>query len=117
MRKIFPHYVYNPITLTGAGIALLSFGLIVFLFILDLFSSEENTYMGILTYIILPSILIVGLLLIAYGIIRERKREKHGKYRSQKLPVIDLNDPKKRAMFVTFSIGTIVLLLFSAFGS
>ncbi len=117
MRKIFPHYVYNPITLTGAGIALLSFGLIVFLFILDLFSSEENTYMGILTYIILPSILIVGLLLIAYGIIRERKREKHGKYRSQKLPVIDLNDPKKRAMFATFSIGTIVLLLFSAFGS
>ncbi|MFZ2864748.1 MAG: NapC/NirT family cytochrome c [Ignavibacteriaceae bacterium] len=117
MKRVFPHYVYNPITLTGAAIALLSFGLIIFLFILDLFSSEENTYMGILTYIILPSILIAGLLLIAYGIIRERKREKHGKFRSQKLPVIDLNDPKKRAMFVTFSIGTIVLLLFSAFGS
>lgn len=95
MRKIFPHYVYNPITLTGAGIAILSFGLILFLFILDIFSSDENTYMGILTYIILPSILIVGLLLIAYGIIRERKREKQGKLRSQSLPVIDLNDPKK----------------------
>ena len=117
MKQRFPQYVYNPITLIGAAIAALSFGLIIFLFILDLFSNEENTYMGILTYIIIPSFLIVGLLLIAYGIFRERKRERQGKVRERKLPVIDLNDPKKRAMFVTFSIGTIVLMLFSAFGS
>ncbi|MBK7228956.1 MAG: NapC/NirT family cytochrome c [Ignavibacteriales bacterium] len=117
MKQRFPHYVYNPVTLIGSAIAALSFGLIIFLFVLDLFSSEENTYMGILTYIIIPSFLIVGLLLIAYGIIREIKREKQGKVRERKLPVIDLNDPKKRAMFVTFSIGTIILMLFSAFGS
>ncbi len=117
MRNRFPHYVYNPVTLTGAAIASLSFGLILFLFILDFFSAEENTYMGILTYIIIPSILIFGLLLIAYGIYRERKREKAGKIREKKLPVLDLNDPKKRAMFVTFSLGTIILMLFSAFGS
>ena len=117
MKKRFPHYVYNPITLIGAGLASLCFGLILFLFVLDFFSTEENTYMGILTYIIIPSILILGLLLIAYGIIRERKRERQGKIREQRLPVIDLNDPKKRAMFVTFSVGTIVLMLFSAFGS
>ncbi len=117
MRKKFPQYVYNPITLTGAAIASLSFGLIIFLFVLDLFSSEENTYMGILTYIIIPSFLILGLLLIAYGIFRERRRERHGKIRGAYLPIIDLNDPKKRAMFLTFSIGTIVLMVFSAFGS
>lgn len=101
----------------GAAIAVLSSGLIIFLFILDIFSSESNSYMGILTYIIIPSFLIVGLLLIAYGILRERKRERQGKVRQNKLPVLDLNDPKKRAMFLTFSIGTIVLMLFSAFGS
>ncbi len=48
MKKIFPQYVYNPITLIGAAIAALSVGLIVFLFVLDFFSAEENTYMGIL---------------------------------------------------------------------
>lgn len=117
MKKRFPNYVYNPITLIGAGIASLSFGLIVFLFILDFFSAEENVYMGILTFIIIPSILILGLLLIAYGIFRERKRERQGKFREKPLPVLDLNDPKKRAMFLTFSVGTIILLLFSAFGS
>ena len=117
MKKRFPHYVYNPITMIGVALASLCFGLIVFLFVLDFFSTEENTYMGILTYIIIPSILILGLMLIAYGIIRERKRERQGKIREQRLPIIDLNDPKKRAMFVTFSVGTIVLMLFSAFGS
>lgn len=117
MKKIFPPYVYNPITLIGAAIAALSSGLIIFLFILDFFSTEENTYMGILTFIVIPTFLIIGLLLIAYGIFRERRREVRGIIRGSYLPIIDLNDPKKRAMFLTFSIGTIVLMLFSAFGS
>ncbi|MGQ9798774.1 MAG: hypothetical protein ACUVRG_05700 [Ignavibacterium sp.] len=73
--------------------------------------------MGIITYIILPAFLITGLLLIVYGIIRERKREKKGIVRIGALPVIDLNDPKKRAMVIVFSVGTILLLIFSAFGS
>lgn len=117
MKRRFPQYVYNPITITGTTIALLSFGLFFFLFILDSFSKQENPYLGILTYIVIPSILIIGLLLIALGIIRERKRVLHGKFRDTLLPVIDLNDPKKRAMFVTFSVGTILLLVFTAFGS
>ncbi len=82
MKKIFPRYVYNPITLTGAAIAALSFGLIIFLFVLDFFSPEENTYMGILTFIVIPTFLILGLFIIAYGIIREGRRERQGKARS-----------------------------------
>ena len=118
MRRIFPPVVYNPITLIGAAIASVSFGLILFVFILEIFSSiGDNPYIGILAFIILPSILIFGLLLIAYGVIRERKRISQGKSREGKLPVIDLNDPKKRAAFATFSIGTLILLLFTAFGS
>jgi len=117
MKKIFPVYVYNPITLIGAAIAALSAGLIVFLFVLDFFNTQENTYMGILTYIVIPTFLIIGLLLIAYGIIREKRRERQGKVRRSYLPVLDLNDPKQRAVFLTFSIGTIILMLFSAFGS
>jgi hypothetical protein len=118
MKKIFPSVVYNPITMVGAAIASISFGLILFVFILEIFSSiGDNPYIGILAFIILPVILIFGLLLIAYGIIRERKRVASGKSREGKLPVIDLNDPQKRSAFAFFSIGTIILLLFSAFGS
>lgn len=116
-KKIFPQYVYNPITMVGAALAALSFGLIVFLFMLDFFSTQENAYMGILTYILIPTFLVIGLLLIAYGILREKRRTLRGIIRGAYLPIIDLNDPKKRAMFITFSLGTILLMLFSAFGS
>lgn len=116
-KQLFPQKFYNPITLIGAAIASISFGLILFLTVLDLFGDDTKPYMGILTYIILPVLLIAGLLLIAYGYIRERKREKAGKFRRMVFPVIDLNDPKKRTAVLTFSLGTIVLLFFSAFGS
>ena len=33
-KEVFPKHVYNPITMIGAAIAALSFGLIIFLFVL-----------------------------------------------------------------------------------
>ncbi|MCK7528200.1 MAG: NapC/NirT family cytochrome c [Ignavibacteriales bacterium] len=117
MKKRFPHYVYNPITVIGAALASLCFGLIIFCLCLISSALKKILIMGILTYIIIPSILILGLLLIVLWNFQRRKRERQGKIREQGFPVIDLNDPKKRAMFVTFSVGTIVLMLFSAFGS
>lgn len=117
MRRLFPPIVYNPVTLLGAAIASISLGLIVFLFILEFFSGESRPYLGIITFIVLPIFLIIGLLQIAYGIIRERRRAKKGIHRSGKFVIIDLNDTKQRRMAATFSIGTILLLLLSAFGS
>lgn len=84
---------------------------------LELFSGEQKPYMGIIAFIILPGILIVGLLLIAYGITRERKRQQRGIIRDRNFPVIDLNNPQHRTAATIFSGGTILLLLFSAFGS
>ena len=117
MRKLFPPVVYNPVTLAGASLAAVSFGLIIFLFILEFFSGESNPYLGIITFIILPVFLIIGLLLIAYGIRRERRRIKKGIERSGKFIIIDLNDVKQRRVVATFTFGTLLLLLFSAFGS
>ncbi len=116
MRKWLPSSFYNPITIAGAALASLSFGLILFLTVLEAFSSDNKPYAGILTFIILPGFLILGLLIIAYGIIRERRRELQGKFR-EKLPVIDLNDDKHKRAFFIFSIGTIILIAFTAFGS
>jgi hypothetical protein len=62
-------------------------------------------------------VLIVGILLIGYGIIREHRRERQGKPHGLHLPQIDLNNPRHRTAFTFFSIGTVILLAFSAFGS
>jgi nitrate/TMAO reductase-like tetraheme cytochrome c subunit len=117
MKKTFPSSFYNPVTLIGTGIAIISFGLILFLIVLETFGQEQKPYMGIIAFVILPAFLILGLILIAYGAIREHHREKLGIAAHRKFPTLDLNNTKHRRVFIIFSFGTIILLLFTAFGS
>jgi len=117
MKRIFPPAFYNLRTLIGAAIASVSFGLVLFLTVLDLFEGEQKPYIGILTFIILPIFIILGLILVFYGTWREHKREKKGLPHEIMLPRIDLNDPRQRNIFFWFSFCALLLLIFSAFGS
>lgn len=117
MKRIFPPSFYNIITLSGAAIAAVSFGLILFLMVLEMFTPNPKPYMGIIAFVILPSFLLLGLALAVLGIIREHRREKKGKPHGLHLPVIDLNNPHHRFAFTFVSGVAILLLLFSAFGS
>lgn len=117
MNRLFPTSFYNTITLIGAAISGVSFGLILFLAILELLTAQPKPYMGIIAFVILPAILLFGVFLIVIGIMRENRREKTGKPHGLHLPQIDLNNPRHRVAFFYFSFGGILLLLFSAFGS
>jgi len=117
MRKWLPSSFYNTVTIAGAALASISFGLILFLMLLESLAKEQKPYMGIIAFIILPGFLLIGLFFIAFGIYREHRRDIKGKHREHILPKLDLNDPKHRRVFTIFSIGTILLLFFSAFGS
>ena len=117
MRRFFPPVFYNLRTLIGAAIASVSFGLVLFLTVLDLFEGEQKPYVGILTFIILPVFILFGLALVFIGIWREHRFEKQGLPHEHKLPRIDLNDPKQRNAFFWISLGGLILLIFSAFGS
>src|SRR3970040_872422 len=107
MKKIFPLSFYNPVTLTGAAIALVSFGLILFLTVVETFSNEHKPYMGIIAFVILPAFLLIGLALVMFGIFREHRRERLGIAHKHRLPRIDLNDPRHRLVFTIFSFGTV----------
>src|SRR3989304_3686492 len=115
MKRIFPDSFYNLITLAGATVASISFGLILFLMALELFSEEQKPYMGIIAFVILPAILLFGVGLIVVGIVRQHWRERKGTAKEFHFPLIDLNNPHHRTATVYFSFGTILLLLFSAF--
>jgi hypothetical protein len=117
MRRFFPSYVYNPITFFGAGLAGLSLGLILFLTILEFLSPETKPYMGIITFIILPIFLVSGIILLVFGLLRERRRLERGILRKKRFWIIDLNDSRQRRMLATVSIGAIVFMFVSAFGS
>ncbi|MEK6755536.1 MAG: NapC/NirT family cytochrome c [Bacteroidota bacterium] len=117
MRRVFPPSFYNAITLIGAAVAAVSFGLILFLMLLEMLAEHPKPYMGIIAFVILPAFLILGLVLIVVGILREHRRERTGKPHGLHLPQIDLNNPRHRTAFTFFSIGAVLLLMFSAFGS
>jgi nitrate/TMAO reductase-like tetraheme cytochrome c subunit len=117
MRRIFPSSFYNLLTLVGAAIAGVSFGLILFLILLESLAEQPKPYMGIIAFVILPAIMMVGIVLIIWGILREHRRERLGKPHGLRLPQIDLNNPRHRTAFTTVVVGGILLLLFSAFGS
>ncbi|MDY0080356.1 MAG: NapC/NirT family cytochrome c [Ignavibacteriaceae bacterium] len=116
-KRKFPLSFYNPITMFGAALAAVSFGLILFLMVIEMTSERSNSYLGIITFIILPVFLIFGLILIAFGIIREKRLKSKGKITERKFPLLDLNDPQHRRSLIIFVGTTILLLAFSAFGS
>ncbi len=118
MKFQLPRSTQNWITLIGATIALIALFMIVFLFTISTFWEEGYTYIGVVIYILLPAVMVMGLILIPIGMFYQmwidRKRETIDR---PPWPRIDLNDPRHRNAFFVFSIGTTILLFFSAIGS
>ena len=59
MKRFFPRSFNNPVTLAGAAIAAVSFGLVLFLMLLETMSGTPKPYMGIIAFVILPAIMIM----------------------------------------------------------
>ena len=114
---LFPSVFYNPLTYAGFLVAIISLVFIVFLTAIELFSENPNPYVGIITFIALPSVMIFGIFLIFFGIIRENRRIIRKETKGKSLPVIDLNNPKHQIATMVFSIGGLLLIMFSVFGS
>ena len=90
--------------------------LIVTLFAIELFGFLGNPYIGIIAFLILPGVFLVGLLLIPLGVARERKRARRAQEKGQsspRFPVIDLNLDQTRRwvlLFVVLSAANVVIL-------
>ena len=64
--------IKNPISLVGLALAVVALANIIFLFLVDLISTQASPYIGILAYMIMPGFLILGLLLMVVGMMVER---------------------------------------------
>jgi hypothetical protein len=116
-RRRLPAIFYNGVSFAGAALAAASLGLIAFLMLLEVLSEESHPYMGIVAFAILPVFLIMGLLLVAAGVLRQRRRRRRGLEGAGRLPRIDLEDPRHRRLFVIFAAGSILFAALSAFGT
>jgi nitrate/TMAO reductase-like tetraheme cytochrome c subunit len=111
LKNFFIALTRNVISLIGAAIVTAAGILIVTLFVLELFGLHGSPYIGILAYVILPSIFIAGLLLIPIGIARERRRQSQAQARGEApaaFPVIDLNESRTRNRALVFTALTAI---------
>lgn len=113
-----PSLFRNYISFVGAAIVGASVVSTTLLFLLEITSSGENPYLGILTYIILPSILMLGLFIVIVGMIRERRRRRRASPDDlAAYPRLDLNDTHSRRAVFVFLFVTFLFISASAFGS
>ncbi len=113
-----PRSTQNWTTLVGATIAVIALFMIGFLFGLSIILREGHAYLGLVTFILLPAIMIMGLILIPIGMMLEIRREKRlGIRASGAWPKVDLNDYQHRNAFFIFAGGTTLLLFLSSLGS
>jgi hypothetical protein len=96
---------------SAIGVGLTSLASISFLAVLaiELSGQERGTYAGIISYVILPTLFVVGLVLIPIGIRLRRKREKAGKPTG--FPVLNFNDPRLRSITLLVLVLTVVNLM------
>ncbi|MGE3275323.1 MAG: cytochrome c3 family protein [Vicinamibacterales bacterium] len=103
----------NAVTLAGATLTTVAALLFLAFFALDLIGMHaENPYIGILAFIALPTLFVVGLLLMPFGLWLERRRRARGQAPSlAEWPRIDFNAPRTRIVAFTVLVLTPVNVL------
>ena len=106
----------NWLSLTGLVVVVGSLFSFLLLLLLDALAHFANPYVGILTYLVAPGFLVLGLFLALLGaFLRHRQVLKT----SGPLPPlrIDLTSPRDRRRLGFFLAGSVLFLLISALGS
>ena len=102
----------NALGLAGAVLTTVSAVLFLTLFALDLVGYHGGPYAGILAFLIIPGLFLLGLLLIPLGLWREQARKRRalaaGATAEEALPVWDLNEDRVRRNLLVFALLSIV---------
>jgi len=111
-----PSVFRNWLSLTGSVVVIGSFFSFIFLLALDAMAHFSNPYVGILTYLVAPAFLALGVGMALVGAWNRRRQLTRD---TGPLPTIriDLTRPRDRRLFGFFLVGSVVFLLVAAVGS
>ena len=101
----------NPIAIAGVFLATIGALFFAIFFLLDLFGLHSNPYMGIVFFLVLPSLFILGLLLIPIGLWQDRRKRRAGQSAALVWPRVDFNNPRHRNIGFLVAIATFVNVL------
>ena len=104
------------VILVGSIIALVALVMILLLIVLHVMGFDGGAYLGIITYMLLPMVFGLGLVLIPVGVWLRRRQEAaaaaHHESVPKALPVIDLNNERTRGLLiVSVLVGMISTVL------
>jgi len=101
----------NAISLVGAGLTTAAALLFVSLFVVEALGFTGGPYLGIITFVVVPTLFVIGLVLIPVGVGLQRRRSRRAEERGEappRLPVLDLNVDRTRTMVLVFAGATIL---------
>src|ERR1044072_6466393 len=117
-RTSLPGLTRNYVSFVGMVITFTSLACILLLFLIDLTQRTENPYFGIVTYILLPGFLMLGLRVLVVGMILERrKRRRSPTSEISAYPKIYFNVAAQRRVATLLLVFTFLFVSMSAFGS
>jgi nitrate/TMAO reductase-like tetraheme cytochrome c subunit len=113
-----PPLVHNRVSYLGTAIAGLAFVVFVFLLVLStLTDAARAPYASLVTFILVPAVLLFGFFLIPIGMLVERRHVRlTGQHSVPRFPVLDFNDVRQRNLTAFFIVGSTLLLFVSVFG-
>jgi hypothetical protein len=103
----------NAVTLAGAVLALLALLFFVSFQVVELFEPTHNPYTGLWSFLVLPAVLVIGLLLVPAGWLLERRlRQRHPSavWPAPRLLRLDPTDPTHRKGLLIFGAGTLAVV-------
>jgi len=109
MRVDLPSAMRNPVSLIGVAVTTAMAVVFLLLLTLEFTGQLTNPYAGLLVFVAVPFVFVLGLMLIPIGIWRQHRRVAAG-YAADDWPVVDLRLPRTRSVIVGVALLTIVNL-------
>jgi hypothetical protein len=110
--------IRSPLSVVGMVLTTMSAVVFLVVFLADLLGMHTNPYLGILFFLILPGIFVLGLILIPLGAWIERRRRAAGKAPAElQWPRIDLNNEHHRRVAVGIFALTMVNIVIVSLAS
>lgn len=113
-----PVAIRNPVSLIGAAIATAMAVLFLVLFLLDLLGYVTNPYVGLLVFVTVPAVFVLGLVLIPLSAWWDSRRRRRSPDETD-WPVLDLRKPRQRTVLVgvlALTIVNLVIVSMAAYG-
>ncbi len=106
----------NRLSQIGIAVTTASAVTLITFFTTGFFGVELGPYVGIIAFLVLPAVFVLGLILIPLGMLRRRRREVQAGRLPVDYPPIDLRSPATREtlLFVVVASGVNLVLLLAA---